>query len=94
MATDTTAADITANIWERVLRFEERPSAAAARALLKLQFADSDRERMRELSAKARAGRLTAAEEDEAETYERLGCLLDVLHSHARQIIKPSRSAP
>lgn len=93
MATDTSPSDIAASIWQRVLRFDGKPSATAARALLKLQFADSDRQRMRELSAKARAGALTEAEECEADAYERLGCLLDVLHSHARQAIKPPRAA-
>jgi hypothetical protein len=80
--------DPSAAIWQRVLRFQDDPSAAAARALLKLQFADSDKKRMSELSAKAREGTLTAEEERQAEAYERLGCLLDILPSQARRILK------
>ena len=86
MATDTSTAG--AAIWERVIRFEEESSLTTARPLLNLQFAESDRQRMRELAAKARAGSLTADEEQEMDTYERLGCLLDILHSTARRVLK------
>lgn len=87
MATDIETTDIVSTIWERVLRFENGLSATGARELLKLHFPEDDRQRMSDLAAKARAGRLTAAEERETEAYERLGCLLDVLHSHARRAI-------
>ncbi|HET6882857.1 MAG TPA: hypothetical protein VFI31_22000 [Pirellulales bacterium] len=92
MATDI-ESDIAASIWERVIRFEGEPSATAARALLKMQFPESDRQRMRELAAKARAGTLTATEERETEAYERLGCLLDIIHSQARVALKHHRAA-
>jgi hypothetical protein len=82
-----------AAIWARVIRFEEELSPAAARALLKLRFAEGERRRMRELSAKARAGTLTALEAREADVYERLGCLLDILHSKARRALKRRQRA-
>jgi hypothetical protein len=43
---------------------------------------------MDELSAKARAGALTAQEQTVLDTFERLGCLLDIVHSKARQALK------
>lgn len=63
-------------------------SLATARALLKLQFSEDDKERMHELSAKARAGTLTSEELKEIEQYEQVSCTLDILHSKARQIIR------
>jgi hypothetical protein len=88
MATEIKHSTTDAAIWERVIQFEEEPSPTAARALLKLQFAEGDRQRMKELSAKARAGALTPQEERLTNTYERLGCLLDILHSKARRALK------
>lgn len=87
MATDLDATDIAAAIWDRVIRFQVEPSPTAARAILKLRFPDSDQERMSELAAKARRGSLSADEQRESDTYERLGCLLDVLHSQARRVL-------
>jgi hypothetical protein len=75
-------------IWQRVIEFDGPLSAAAARALLKLQFSAQDHERMRALSAKVRTGTLTSAEHRLIDTYERLGCLLDILHSKARRALK------
>jgi hypothetical protein len=66
----------------------EDPTPAAARALLKLQFGEADKARMRELSAKARAGTLTPGDRDEIEQYERVACTLDILHSKARRVLK------
>jgi hypothetical protein len=68
-------------------------SPTQARALLKLRFSQQDRDRMRELSAKARAGTLTAQEETEIDTYERLGYLLDIVQSKARRVLQKNRSA-
>ena len=82
-----------AAIWERVIHFQGQVSPAAARALLKVQFSASDQERMHYLAAKAQNGTLTAKEEAELDTYERLGCLLDILHSKARGALKTPRAA-
>jgi hypothetical protein len=70
----------------------EDPTPAAARAILKLQFSSIDKDRMRKLSAKARAGTLTADEDREIEQYERVACTLDILHSKARRVLKRRQS--
>lgn len=61
---------------------------SAARAFLKINFDASDTARMRELAQKARDGRLTPAEQDEINGYERVGHLLGLLHSKARRALK------
>ena len=66
-------------------------SPAAARDLLALDFSPADKERMRELSAKAREGTLTAAEQAETNNYERVGRLLNILQSKARRSLKGRR---
>jgi hypothetical protein len=71
-----------------VVQFTGDLSPAAARALLQFKFSEHDRARMDELSAKARAGALTPTEQADLDTFERLGCLLDVIHSKARQALK------
>ena len=68
-------------------------SPSVARALLKLRFAERDHVRMGELSAKARTGTLTAQEQIELDTFERLGCLLDIVHSQARRALKKPKRA-
>lgn len=93
MATDTFSTSPEAAIWERAIRFEGDLSPTAARALLKVRFSQSDRDRLHALAAKARAGSLTPEEERETDVYERLGCLLDILHSKARRTLKRHRKA-
>jgi hypothetical protein len=88
-----TTPPLDAAIWERVIQFEKPLSSTAARALLAIKFGDGDRKRMRELLAKSRSATLTTEEESEAEAYERLGCLLDILHSKARRVLKRRRTA-
>ena len=82
-----------AGIWERVIRLGEELSLTAARALVKLQFSEEDRLRMQELAAKARADELSPEEQRLIDTYERLGCLLDILHSKSRRALKRRRTA-
>jgi len=84
--------DSDARIWERVIQFDEQLTPAAARALLKLQFSPRDRERMSVLAQKARAGTATAEDERLFDTYERLGCVLDILHSKSRVALKRRRA--
>lgn len=92
-ATVTQNRDVGAALWQRVIRFQDDPSPALAREFLKLQFPDSDRKRMSELAAKARAGTLTPDEELQSEAYEQFGCLLDILHSQARRVLKRGKKA-
>jgi hypothetical protein len=63
-------------------------SLTAARSILKIKFPQADHDRMRELSRKANAGTLTAMEQDELNDYERVGLLIDLLHSKARKTLK------
>jgi hypothetical protein len=93
MEAETLPLTNSAAIWERVLQFDEELSPAAARVLLKLRFPPRDLKRMRELSAKARAGTLAADEQVEIDTYERLGCLLDILHSRARLALRKAKGS-
>ena len=60
----------------------------AARAILRLRFPESDRQRMRELGEKAREGGLTEREEVELEGYRHVGHLLELLWSKARLSMK------
>ena len=82
-----------AAIWERVFMFDENLSPAAARALLKVRFSQQGQEKMNALAAKARGGTLAPEEQIDLDNYERLGCLLDILHSKARMALKVRRTA-
>jgi hypothetical protein len=64
--------------------------AAAARAILDLDFKEADKHRMRLLLAKAKAGTLTADEEIEVNNYERVGHMLSLMKSKARRSLKSS----
>jgi hypothetical protein len=95
MKTKTSPSGNSAAIGQRVIQFEGELSPAAARALLKFRFSEHDHARMEQLATKARAGTLTPAEQDELDTFERLGCVLDILHSKARRALekKPKRAS-
>ena len=64
----------------------------AARALLALDFSQADKDRMRQLSAKAREGTLSPDEQAEADSYERVGHFLGMVRSKARRSLKSRRS--
>lgn len=81
-------------IWSRLLQPESKAlSLEAARSLLRLEFALEDKDRMHELAAKARDGSLTAAEQEEIRNYERVGNLLALMKSKARQRLKKASSS-
>ena len=67
-------------------------SPQAARDILALDFGPADKERMRQLSAKARAGNLTPHEQIEIDNYERVGHLLNIMQSKARRSLKGGRA--
>jgi hypothetical protein len=92
MKNDTLPSGPATPIWERI-QIEGKLPPAAARALLGMHFSQQDHDRMHELSAKARAGKLTPEEESEIDTYERLGCLLDILHSKGRRALEMRKPA-
>jgi len=77
-------------VWMRILHPGQELTPQVARAVLRLAIPDGDVARMRELSAKARAGTLTAEEDAEMDAFERVGATLSVLKSKARQVLARS----
>lgn len=75
-------------VWHDVLRFNDSITSNAARALLKFEFTPAEVEDMQNLTAQARCGKLSASQAIEIDTFELLGCLLDILHSNARRVLK------
>jgi len=79
-------------IFGRVLEPEEATlDAAAARAILELDFKRSDKERMQHLLGKAKKGSLTTKEKTEIDNYERVGHMLSLMKSKARRSLKDGR---
>ena len=76
-------------ILERLLQPENGDvNAEAARFFLSLKFSAADHERMTALGAKARAGTLTPEEDEESDSYIRVGHWLAILQSKARKALK------
>lgn len=73
----------------------EKPEmpVSAARLILQWEFSESDRQRMHDLLAKAKSGRMTRREKRDAQNYERVGHFLSVLKSKARISLKARKSA-
>ena len=86
-----------AAIFSRVWADEGHPlSATLARHVLKLRFSANDQARMHELAARNQAGELSPEEVDELANFVRVGDLLAILQSKARQSLRksPPRAAP
>lgn len=88
MAIVTRTPKTEAEVWLGILHPDDQLPPGAARALLGLSFPKQDVARMHELSAKARAGALTPEESAEMDNFERVGSILSVLKSKARQVLK------
>jgi hypothetical protein len=88
--TTSLALKTEAEVWLRILHPDEEMSPHAARAILGLSFPKTDVTRMHELSAKARTATLTREEDAEMDNYERVGSILSILKSKARQVLKRS----
>ena len=85
------ATDSESAIWSRLLKpSRTKLTAEAARSLLRLDFAAEDKERMHGLAAKARDGSLTTTEQEAIRNYERVGNLLALMKSKARQRLNRS----
>lgn len=69
-------------------------STEAARVLLRLDFNVDDRTRMNQLAAKNRIGKLSAAEEQELNSYIRVGQMLGILQSKARRSLRATGKSP
>jgi hypothetical protein len=59
----------------------------AAEILLKARFPASDLKRMQDLGELAQKGALTASQRREAEAYDRVGLVIELLQSKARRSI-------
>jgi hypothetical protein len=96
MSSQVFAQDTEAAILARVIEADEHEiTPDVARYLLSMQLPDTDRNRVDELSAKARSGSLTGAEETELDSYLHIGSLLGVMQSRARRFLrKTGRVAP
>jgi hypothetical protein len=64
-----------------------------ARAILRLRFDSSDRDRMNELAAKARSGLLTETESAQLEAYLSVGSILDLMQAKARKTLAAASNA-
>jgi hypothetical protein len=79
------ASGTEAEIWDRTVEPQNGDlPPEAARAWLKLQLSPGDRERVNELSAKARADTLSDGEERELDGYLNVGRALELLKAKAR----------
>jgi hypothetical protein len=66
----------------------ESISPEMARKLLQFHFDTAHHERVRLLSEKAQQGTLTPGEQDDLDEFIRVGTLLGILQSRARQVLK------
>ncbi|HEX3448068.1 MAG TPA: hypothetical protein VHS97_07420 [Isosphaeraceae bacterium] len=80
-------------IFGRVLESDQATlDVAAARAILNLDFKQSDKDRTRELLAKAKKGTLTADEQVAIDNYERVGHMLSLMKLKARRSLRGKRA--
>jgi hypothetical protein len=76
-------------IFSRVLEPDRATlGPVAARAILALGFSQADKDRMRQLPAKAQEGSLTPEEQAEINIYKRVGHILSLMKSKARRSLK------
>ena len=79
-------------IWGRLLGAASPPiSPEAARAILTIDFPQSDKDRMHELAEKARKGTLTPEEQDEIDSYGRIGSFISIMKSKARVALRKAQ---
>src|SRR5436309_2357195 len=97
MATGTRASEpkpIGTAILDQLVKLDARSlSPTNAREMLEIRFDATHRARVRHLSAKAREGRLSDAEQGELDEYLHVADLLAILHSKARQALKNAGAA-
>jgi hypothetical protein len=76
-------------VLNRVIRPDRNDlSPAAARSILKLEFEQTDLERMHDLAVRGQKGELSKAEQAEIAEYRQVGLLIDLLKSKARLSLK------
>jgi hypothetical protein len=80
-------------IFGRVLEPDQATlDVAAARAIINLDFQQTDKDRMGVLLAKAKDGTITADEQVEIDNYERVGHMLSLMKSKARRSLQGAQS--
>src|SRR5262249_50748667 len=85
----TPATDTESAIWGRLLGPASTTlTPEAARAILKIDFPQSDKDRMHDLAAKARNDTLTAEEQEEIDSCGRIGSFVSILKSQARAALR------
>tara|TARA_R110002049_G_scaffold4601_5_gene32532 strand:+ start:740101 stop:740364 length:264 start_codon:yes stop_codon:yes gene_type:complete len=67
-------------------------SPQAAEGILSLGFSDEQRQMMKLLAGKARAGELSDDEREQATSFERVSSLLGILQSRARVALRSAAS--
>ena len=89
MSSQAVTPNSEAAILTRVIESDQTAiTPEVARYLLSMRLPDADRERVNELSEKARAGMLTEGEAAELDSYLHIGRLLAVVQSRARRLLK------
>jgi hypothetical protein len=85
----TALAESTADIWSRTIKpGEGNLTTETAHFFLGIHLSEPDGERLKELSAKARAGSLDPTERRELDHYLDFGWFLDFMKSKARGSLK------
>jgi hypothetical protein len=87
--TDTSEAAIFARLFEGRNGTLSQP---LARKILTITFTETDQDRMEELAQRNQQGRLTIQEREELANYVKVGDLLAILHSKARQALKKHKT--
>ena len=88
----TAPSNTEAAIWERVIHPGGKIPITVARRLVALKFSDGEVERMKSLAATNRSGKISPEELSELENFDRVGNLLSILQSRARQVLKQRKS--
>jgi hypothetical protein len=89
MSSQVITSNTEAAILARVIEADQGAvTPDVARYLLSMQLPRTDKDRVDELSAKARDGSLTEGETAELDSYLHIGRLLAVMQSRARRLLK------
>ena len=89
--TTTLSSRSEAAIWERIISPKGPMTPETATHIVRLSMPADDEARMHDLAEKNRRDALTPEEEAELDNYCRVGTLLGILKSRARQILRGHR---
>src|SRR5687768_13859872 len=88
VASTTLDADIFLRLWSR-----EKMTPALARHMLRMSFDENERARMHDLAARNQEGTITTDELAELDQFIRVGTVLSIIQSRARQLLKSKKSS-